>query len=621
MIEEPVQEKRPTFIPQRLNLIFVLVFLFFAMLILRLAIVQLVFGERYLQDSMVNSTKKIPVSAPRGQIFDRNGEPLVWNKPVFTATYLPPDKSINEKALAERLAPLLDMDSAEIYKAMKAPQPSYIPRKIKVNIDQKQMMQLAERRTELPGVEVIVESIRQIKGSDENPTGTHIFGYVNSISPTNVREYEAKGYQPSDQIGVLGLEKTYERQLKGKDGEIEIKINHQAELLERHLASPPVPGKDLYLTIDWSFQEQVEAILEQEIERIHQLNPNVSEATAVAMNPQTGEILAFANYPNYDLNHHYHSDFGKIYNEKVRGKELNRIINSAYPMGSTMKPLSEMLAMDQKLVSPSEKLFCGGSLRVGNRTIYCWKRSGHGWVDAQEALQVSCNVYQYELALRLAEYPQKPTAYLDKFSVLDYYFSQFGLGTKTGIDLPGESVGWKTNTFFLGNLAYALIGQYNAYTPMQILQYISTIANDGYRMQPYLVKEVRHSHLSEDDGSNILLKKEPKVLNRVQISEEFIRVVQQGMKRVTEPGGTSYFAYKDFPIPVAAKTGTAQTGSDSDNSLIAGYAPYDDPQIAFVVIVPKGGHGSDASGPISRKILEAFFYEEMEKRNDKNAKQ
>lgn len=621
MIEEPVQEKRPRYIPKRLNVIFVLVFLFFALLIIRLALIQLVRGEQYLQDSMVNSTKKIPVSAPRGQIFDRNGEPLVWNKPVFTATFLPPDKSIDEKALAEKLSPLLEMDSAEIYKAMKAPQPSYIPRKIKADITQKQLMQLAERRTEFPGVDVIVESVRQIKGSEENPTGTHIFGYVNSISPGNVKEYVARGYQPSDQIGVLGLEKTYEQQLKGKDGEIQIKVNNQAELLERHLEKPPVPGNDLFLTIDWSFQEQVEKILKEEIDRIHQFNPHVSEATAVAMNPQTGEILAFANYPNYDLNFHYHNNFGKIYNEKVKGKELNRIINSAYPIGSTMKPLSEMLAMDNKLVTPSEKIFCGGSLKVGNRTIYCWKKEGHGWIDARQAIQVSCNVYQYELALRLAEYPQKPKAYLDKFSILDYYFNQFGLGTKTGIDLPGESAGWKTNTFFLGNLAYALIGQYNAYTPMQLVQYMSTIANNGYRMEPYLVKEIRRSYLSEEEGPETIIQKEPNVLNRVQIPEEFIHVVQQGMKKVTEPGGTSYLAYKDFPIPVAAKTGTAQTGSDSDNSLIAGYAPYDHPQIAFVVIVPKGGHGSDASGPISRKILEAFFHKEMEQWKVKNAKQ
>lgn len=621
MIEEPGREETPRYIPQRLNVIFFLVFLFFAMLILRLAIIQLVLGEQYLQDSMVNSTKKVPVSAPRGQIFDRNEQPLVWNKPVFTATYVPPEKSIDEKALSEKLSPILGIDSVVIYKAMKAPQPSYIPRKIKMDMDQKQMIQLVERRTELPGIDVVVESVRQIKGSEDNPTGTYILGYVNSISPENVKEYVSRGYRPSDQIGVSGLEKAYEQQLKGKDGVIEIKVNNNAELIERHLAKPPVPGNDLILTIDWVFQEQVEKILKQEIDRIHQFNPRVSEATAVAMNPRTGEILAFVNYPNYDLNHHYQSDFGKIYNEKVKGKELNRIINSAYPIGSTMKPLSEMLAMDQKLISPSEKLYCGGSLKVGNRTIYCWKRSGHGWVDAREAIQVSCNVYQYTLALRLAEYPQKPKAYLDKFSILDYYFNQFGLGIKTGIDLPGESAGWKTNTFFLGNLAYALIGQYNAYTPMQLVQYISTIANDGYRMQPYLVKEIRHSHLSKEGGSETLLKKEPKVLNRVQIPEEFIHVVQQGMKRVTEPGGTSYLAYKDFPIPVAAKTGTAQTGSDSDNSLIAGYAPYDHPQIAFAVIVPKGGHGSDASGPISRKILEAFFHEEMEKLNPKNDKQ
>jgi penicillin-binding protein 2 len=592
---------------KRLNLMFVFIFTIFALLIFRLAVVQLIEGEKYLLTSQRNSTKTLTISAPRGMIFDRHGQSLVWNKPVFTVTYLEADRSTDEEKLAEELSGILGMEPTEILGAMNTPQPSYLTRRIKVDISKEQMFKLVERRTELPGIDVMVESVREILGTENDPTGTHIFGYVNSISSSQVKEYMSKGYRPTDRIGVTGLEKEYEQQLRGVDGHYEIKVNKNAETIERVQGIPPVPGNDLILTIDWQFQRKVEQILKAEVERIRVDNPAVEEAIALAMNPQTGEILALANYPNYDLNYHYSNNFGKIYNEKIRGRELNKIINSAYPVGSTIKPLSELIGFHEGLVSPAEHIFCGGSLKVGDRTIYCWKRTGHGSIDARQALQYSCNVYMYELAMRLAEYPSKPKEFQSKFAVLDYYFQQMGLGIKTGIDLPGESTGWKTNTFFLGNLAYAMIGQYNAYTPIQLLQYISVIANDGYRVEPKLVKEIRSSYLSKVIPGKILLRKEVQALNRVDFSTASLQVVQEGMKKVSEPGGTAYGTYADFPIPIAIKTGTAQTGGSTDNSLIAGYAPFEDPEIAFVVIVPKGGSGSETTGPISRKMLEAYF--------------
>ncbi|MBP1930409.1 peptidoglycan D,D-transpeptidase FtsI family protein [Ammoniphilus resinae] len=606
-MSEPKRGTLPPFVSKRLTLIFVMVFLFFASLILRLSFVQLVEGEKYLEVSAVNNTKKLNVPAPRGMIFDRHHIPLIWNKPAYTVNYLPPEGKTNEKVVANQLAEILGMEPNAVLERIQYPQPKYIPRRIKVGITKEQMFQIAERRKDLPGVEVVVESVRQIRGSETEPTGTYLLGYVNSIPVNLVKEYMSKGYRPTDKIGVSGLEKAYEQELRGRDGSYQVTVNKNAETIDKYLSAAPVPGHDLVLTIDWRFQEKVENILKDEVTRIHQHNPAVTEAIAVAMKPKTGEILALAGYPNYDLNLHYSDYFGKIYNEKIKGKELNRITNSAYPIGSTMKPLSVMLGIDQHLVTPDERLTCEGSLRIGDREIFCWKKTGHGALTAKQALKYSCNVYMYKLAMKLAEYPQKPREYLEKFEVLDYYFEQFGLGTKTGIDLPGESTGWKTDTFYLGNLAYALIGQYNAYTPMQLVQYIATIANDGYRMRPFLVKEIRSSNLESEENQSLLTQRYPEVINRVDIPLEVIHIVQDGMKKVTEPGGTAYYTFKDFVIPVAAKTGTAQTGTENDNSLIAGYAPSNNPEIAFVVIVPKGGSGSDTSGPISRKILEAFF--------------
>lgn len=787
------KQSEKSHIPTRLNVLFFIVFLFFAAIILRLAFVQLVEGEKYKHDLEKYSTRELPIPAPRGRILDTNGQVLVDNKPVYTVTYVEEqNQDINEDLVADKLAGILVMDDEEmgtdkdllkkaldlrstlpvsfgpketseliakiepkikalpqsaqvdtlsdvqlvktalalgmrmsipivdkeretlkktltaqiqaiqkksngeevtdsellklafatnkpvkitlnddekddLKKELKAqlralPEPadlvkqddmdllriaamfdldiplpltneqrhfqwrkmailkemraygiaSYIPRRVKVNISQNEMFKIEERRTELPGISVIVEPIRQIrKDADGGPIATHILGYINAIRPEVLNEYLAQGYTATDRVGENGLERYYERQLRGKDGIEEVHVNKDSETVEKRLQRAPEPGNDLILSMDWRFQSKVEEILKNSLIEMKN-NPKtakyVTDAHALVMNPKTGEILAMASAPDYDLNVYYDRKlFNKVYRTEILPNEANRFINAAYAPGSTVKALSVMMALQEGLTNPNEIIVDRGGWKVGNLFKRNWKLSGHGPVNARRALQVSNNTYMYAMAMRLADkgYSQNKH-YKEMFSVIDFYNAQFGLGVKTGVDLPFEGNGYFSSYTEYGRLADAFIGQYDSFTPMQLGQYVSTVANGGYRIRPHFVKEIRKGTIDPKKPGKVLTMMEPEVLNRVDIDQKWIKVVQEGMRLVTQSGGTAASTYSGLPFTVAAKTGTAQTGGDQDNSLIVGYAPYEDPQVAFVVIVPKGGHGSDSSGPISRKILEAY---------------
>ncbi|MBO8163825.1 MAG: penicillin-binding protein [Brevibacillus sp.] len=787
-----MEEKKPeqSHIPFRLNILFFIVFIFFAAIILRLAYVQLVEGEQYKHDLEMYSTRELPIPAPRGRILDRNGVVLVSNKPVYTVTYVEEqDQDIDEERVAEKLATILKLDeepgtdkellkravelhttlpvslgpkeTAELIerlkerlnrlpKVEKVPSlsntelvksallagmrvkayldeeqlaelkeklaavvkegaknlaymseyqllqtafsndveiaipleknereelikeltaqlkalprpvelaemtdmellgyasrfdfevtlplsdaqrtfqwnkltllkemrsynlPSYVPRRVKVNISEQEMAKIVERRMELPGVDVIVEPIRQIREDDDDKNfATHVLGSTVAIRPEQLDEYLARGYSPTDRVGELGLELYYEEQLRGRDGVMEVHVNKNSEMVEKRMRQPAEPGNDLVLAMDWRFQSKVEEILRTSIQEIRsdpKKSKEISEAHAIVMNPKTGEILAMASYPDYNLNLHYNrEEFNKRYHTEILPNQRNDLINAAYAPGSTVKPISVMIALQEGLTTPNETIYDTGGLNVGNVYMKNWRAGGHGRVDARRALQVSNNTYMYAMALRLAEkaYSQNKS-YKEQFAVLDYYNAQFGLGVKTGVDLPGEITGWFAKDTYLGNLAHAFIGQYDNFTPMQLAQYVSTLANDGYRLRPHFVKEIRKGTTDPDQPGPVLTVMKPEVLNRIEIDPKWLKVIQEGMRMVTMPGGTAYYSFKDLPFTVAAKTGTAQTGSAADNSLIIGYAPYEDPQVSFVVIVPKGGHGSDSSGPIARKILEAY---------------
>lgn len=781
-------------IPIRLNILFLLVFLFFAAIILRLAFVQLVEGEQYRHELEKFSIRELPISAPRGRILDKNGTVLVSNKPVYTVQYVEEQgQDIDEEKVADRLAKILvpdegkmgtdkellkktielrstlpvafdaqktaelkalitpklqkvpqqgqvdamsdyDLVKTALYVGLRVRSPfdekdrenvinklkantktagnataldglsdlellktaisanlqltlkldkedrddlikevkaqiralptaaelgdksdmdllryaslfeldvalpltdaqrqfqwhklsllqemrspnlaSYIPRRVKVNISEKEMFQIEERRTELPGISVVLEPVRQImEDPDGSAFGTHFLGYINAIRPESLKEYEAQGYNAIDRVGVTGLEAYYERYLRGKDGIMDVHVNKNSETVEKTMRQAPEPGNDLVLALDWRFQSKVEAILKEEVEAFKKKPSTPKEfkdAHVLAMNPNTGEILAMASYPDYNLNWYYDRKvFNQNYSSVILPNESNRFIYTPYPPASTYKPLSVMIALQEGLTTPNETIYDSGGLKVGTSYKRNWKAGGHGPVNARRALQVSNNTYMYEMAIRLAKKGKE--GWEKQFSVLDYYNAQFGLGVKTGVDLPGEKTGWENPNLYYGNLADAMIGQYDLFTPMQIAQYVSTIANGGYRIRPHLVDEIRRGTTDPKKPGQTLTRIEPEVLNRVNIDPKYIQVVKEGMHMVTQPGGTVSRAFAGLPYNVAAKSGTAQTGKRAENALVVGFAPYENPQIVFVVVAPNslkdGTSSSDATGPIARRLLEAY---------------
>lgn len=793
LVEETKEPK--SHIPVRLNILFLIVFLFFAAIILRLAFVQLVEGEQYRHELEKFSIRELPIPAPRGRIMDKNGEVLVSNKPVYTVQYVEEQgQDIDEEKVADRLAKILIPDigktgtdkellkktidlgstlpiafnneetnalksrvaaklqavpkqeavdsmsdfelvktalyvglrvrspfddkqrkdvikklnannkSAEkaltednvsdfellkmaisanmqltltldkedrdalskevkaqirklpapnglsdksdmellryaslfeldvqlplkpeqrqfqwhklsLLQEMRSPQmASYIPRRVKVNITDNEMFQIEERRTELPGISVVLEPVRQIfRDPDGSAFGTHFLGYINAIRPESLKEYQAQGYNAIDRVGVTGLESSYERYLRGKDGVMDVFVNKNSETVKKEMrpGREPEPGNDLVLAMDWRYQSKVEAILKEEVEAFKKRPTTPKEfkdAHVLVMNPNTGEILAMASYPDYDLNLYYdRKAFNENYTSLILPNESNRFIYTPYPPASTYKPLSVMIALQEGLTTPSEPINDRGGLNVGTSYKRNWKPGGHGIVNARRALQVSNNTYMYEMAIRLARKGKE--GWEKQFSVLDYYNAQFGLGVKTGIDLPGEKTGWENPNLYYGNLADAMIGQYDLFTPIQIGQYVSTIANGGYRVRPHLVKEIRKGTTDPKQQGQTLAQIEPQVLNRVNIDPKYIQVVKEGMRMVTQPGGTVQ-RFNGLPFAVAAKSGTAQTGKSAENALVVGFAPYEKPQLVFVVVAPNslrdGTSSSDATGPIARRLLEAY---------------
>ncbi|WP_232695605.1 penicillin-binding transpeptidase domain-containing protein [Brevibacillus daliensis] len=778
-------------IPIRLNILFFIVFIFFAAIILRLAYVQIVEGEQYQHDLEKYSTRKLPIPAPRGRIMDVNQNILVSNKPVFTVTYTSEQnmklKSEDEEQLASNLASMLqtdekigtdkelvkkvtdlkttidvtfspeqknqliqmitpklqalpkheelenmsdydliktahtlrepirspfdDADRDELQKKLpktipvdgkqvetanaydrdlinhlmttntpypivmedeartsmqenlnlvlsKLPQvkdlpnldatgilqlvsrfnldislpltpeqrlkewnritilgrmrdssmPKFIPRRIKENATEVEVARVNERLGELPGIDVIVEPVRQIKKDvDGKAFATHILGYINPIESYEVEELLSQGYSQTDRIGKEGLEKSYEKELRGNDGVMEVQVNQSSETVVKKETRRAEPGNDLILSLDWRFQSKVEEILKTRMEEMKRSSKSreVETASVVVMNPNTGEVLALANYPDYDLNLRYNrKEFNEKYEKEIMPAENNLATRGLYPPGSTVKPVSVMLGLQEKLITPQTTINDPGYFWFGNVKKRNWRSGGHGIVNVRRALGVSNNTYMYNIGWRLKEREQAAgNGYRESFNVIEFYNQQFGLGVKTGIDLPGEKSGLKPTADEMGRIADAMIGQYENFTPIQLAQYTSVIANGGYRIKPHLVKEIRKGSEDPLKPGEVLSIIKPTVLNKISIDPSYIKLVQEGMLQVTRGEGTARVSMAGLPYNVAAKTGTAQTGVGADNSLIVGYAPYEKPEMVFVVVVPKANHGSDY---IARDILDAY---------------
>jgi len=633
--------KEESHVPRRLNILFFIVFIVFTILLFRVAGIQLVKGEDYLIKSESNSTTTLSLPAPRGWMTDRNGELLVTNRPAFVVTFTEvTNQKVDYANIADNLTDILDMPKADILTAMDyvAPRrlPRYLPRQLKTDVDEKVVAYITEHKDELPGINVVVEPIREYLYDD---LAVHSIGYISPI-PEHLRDtYQESGYRLDEKVGIDGIEKQYEQYLRGVSGRRVVEVNRFSQPIREIRMENPIRGADLTLTIDKRLQEATQRIIVEQLEilrtRAVDPIPTANEAVAVAINPMTGEVLASASYPSYDPNTFTRrltqADVDYLFTASGNRPLLNRAVDAAWEPGSVVKMATIAMGLQEGVIAPNTQVYDNGSLYIGTWTrpfrSWAWYRGGHGWNDPKQALQVSNNVYMYYIALWISKYPnaqnmkwanirnapqglsaqlkadwQRNRDLPEAIETFQRYYAMFGLGIETGIDLPKDSKGWPMNVNEIGELAYTAIGQNMTLTAMQLAQYTGTIANGGERLAPYLVKEIK------DNDGNMILQRDKEVLNAVDIKPEYIKIVQEGMYMVTQPGGTAYNTFRDFPYPVAAKTGTAETGVQGQtNATFVGYAPYNSPEIAVAVIVPNGGGGSDTSGAIARRIMETYF--------------
>lgn len=613
------KEKKPIAIG-RINILFFVVFLMFAGIIFRLSTVQLVEGAKYKELAATNRTKTIPFTAPRGLIKDANNEVLVSNKTVWTITFQVEEEIKQDfPKIASDLASLLSvqaddlekltndilvsMDVGPYYRASK-----YIPRIIQVDVDERIRAYIEEHKNELPGVEVIPDQMRNYIYGDFM---AQVLGYMRSIPIDQLEYFQALGYKLTDRVGRYGLEKQYEDVLHGIDGQNIVEVNSAYASVAQKDFMDPVPGDNIILTVNKDFQNAIEDSLEKYVNLLQtrEVKPmkDATEATAVVLDPNTGAILAMANYPRFDPNWYNYPISQELYVNSIQPYEANLAIRGRYPAGSTVKPLTVLMGLEEGIIKTNTTINDRGSIQydkyANGDPIYMrnYGSQSFGQISLQKALQKSSNVFMATIALQMKE----QRGIYETLNTMRYYDQMFGLGVKTGVDLPEELPG---NISPVQNYVQHSIGQNDTFTAMQLAQYVSTIANGGYRMEPYLVQAIEEGTALGTSG-RIIYKKEPVVLNKVDISSENLKAVQAGMHQVTQLGGTAYYSLLGLPIKSAAKTGTAQAAEKNkdDHAIFVGYAPYDNPQIAFAVLVPYGGGGGSSAGPIARDIIQAYL--------------
>lgn len=584
-MENNDQQERKLFV--RLNLLFLFTFILFSILIFRLGVVQIVNGEEYITQTQRNTQRTIEGTAPRGYFYDRNYRELVTNEHTYTVTFTR-QRELDDQhdQIAQKLASLIEMDADQILAEMD--KGIYLtPQRIKTNLTPEEMARVAEHLDQLPGVDIIVDWNRKYIYDDLFDS---FLGSVGPITAENSDYYLARGYRLNELVGRSGLESQYEEQLRGVPSESVITVDRGQRIVGQPEEIPGRRGNDLVLTIDVELQQAIEKTIEQEI----RTNPNIdpkrpdSHPFFVAVNPKTGEVLGMSN---------------NVFTYRV----------GAYYPGSTVKMATVLAGLDEGVISRYTTIL-DRPITIGGQTFRSWKALGS--VDPVRALKYSSNIFMINIGTKLAgSYSLSDSRKAQ--TILRNHYAQFGLGVPTGIDLPGESRGRihdEAAYHYPGYLAQLTFGQLDEYTPLQLAQYVATIANDGYRMKLYLVKEIRQGTADEEGIGKLVWQQEPTVLNRVSMSEEHLRLVQRGMEEVTSPGGTAHSTFGRFPVKVAAKTGTAQViknGEIWNHTLLVGYAPADDPQIAFASLVPFSQRGQSqtqsAAQRIAKEILSAYF--------------
>ena len=559
-------------------------------LTMRLFDLQILQGDEMRRLSDQNRVRIKKIVAPRGTIFDRTGKILADTRPSFNL-YLIPEDIKDFTQTIDGLVGLLHVERDEVMECLKEARdlpPSY-PVKIESDMSMDQVAKVEANKLYLPGVSIQIEPKRNY------PYGTmlaHVLGYVSEISAEELKMKDYKNYSRGDAIGKFGLERMYEKYLRGLDGQQRVEVDAFGNEVMALETKDPVSGDNLYLNVDMDVQTTVEHALEGK------------NGGAVVADPRTGGVLALVSHPAFDPNQLTSGsrDYWKAIATDPSHPLQNRVIQGRFPPGSTFKPLVALAALEKGVIDEHTSFTCPGHFAFGGRVFKCWQKRGHGSVSVHKGIVQSCDVFFYNTGWKVG---------VD--SIHDMA-SLMGITTPIGVDLPGEKSGlvpsteWKKRTYgqkwYEGETVSVAIGQGAVWlTPIGLMQLASFIGNEGVTFKPQIVNRI------VSPGGDVVKRFEPMMKTNVKLNKRNISLVKEAMKGVVnEPGGTAYSSARLENVSMSGKTGSAQSGTGGgDHAWFIAFAPSDSPSVAASILVEHGLHGASAAAPIAKAIAETMF--------------
>lgn len=609
----------------RVSVLGVVALLAFAAIFFRLWFVEVLSGEAYLKEANSNRAREIPIQAPRGRILDANGKVLVGNRTTLALQVRPdelPERAEARNDVLKRLAKVADLEYKKVKKEIKE-QVELLPASpvtLQQNVDPDLVAALAERQDEFPGV--TAEQIF-VRDYPQDRLGAHLFGFVSEIGPEQLEEPAYADLDPGDRIGATGLEAQYDNILRGRNGAVKVQVDATGQPSgQQQSRVEPLPGDNLVLTLD----EKVQRAGEDAIEGFGGGNP----AAFVAMDVKDGSILGMGSYPDYDPN---------IYTPPVSTSEikalqnaeseplLDRAIQSGYPTASTFKLITATAGLEDGLITPTELVDDPGCFKPNETDEFCNAgKVPHGPVDMYSALKVSSDVYFYKLAVELEN---------DTDEGLQKWASNYGFGSLTGIDIPGEAAGllptpeWRNQLYedaadpgspcgkervfdpardcfetdrewSVGDNINLSIGQGDlSATPLQLAVAYAALGNGGDVVRPHLADR------AENAAGEVTQTIQPAPQRQMDLDPAVRQVIMDGLTQAAmEPLGTSYGVFGGYPVDIAGKTGTAEKGGlIPDQAWYAALAPAENPKYVVVTTIENGGFGAETAAPAAREIL------------------
>ncbi len=610
---------------RRIAILGIVIIAAFAVLFARLWFMQIVSGNDYRKKAEGNRIREISIEAPRGKILDRHGRVIVKNRPALTISVIPAEMGEKRTLVIRHLSKLLGIGEKEIAtKIEKSQAPNRRAVMIASDVGEEYITYIDEHKREFPGVIADTQPVR------EYPYGSlaaHVVGYLGEISPEILKESRKKGYQAGDQIGLSGVERTYDEQLRGKVGKKKLEVDASGNSINEISKVEARSGANLVTSIDLDVQTLVEAALKTGVDaaraRQDPESPSKYQATgaaAVVMDPRNGEIIAMSSYPTFNLNDFVggisEKDWKALNDPKNQFPMNNRAIMSELPPGSTFKVVTALGALEDQMVLLNSPFECNHVFTAGafkDYPKYCW--STHHRLDLFNGIVQSCDIVFYTIGYQF--YARQGTG---QGRPLWEWAREFQLGHKTGIDLTSEMNGripnpeWKKEfnrdnpdyqTWYPGDTVNMAIGQGDILTtPLQIAYLYAGLANGGKFVRPHVMRQLR------DDDGRVTGKAEVETSAEISLNPQMLSGVVQALTGVVQGKGTAAATFQGFPvaqIPVAGKTGTSEIAGKQSTAWFVGFAPAGDPKYVVAVAIEQGGHGGETAAPVARRIFERLF--------------